>query len=469
MKKIMISILLLLVLSSCKSKDDEILYEGFNTVYTLDGYLNEEDNTLTVEGEISYYNEIENLDELYLHIYPNAVNNTANPTNVQFEYLTIDGKDMDIAFLGDEDTYMHFDLEEEVEVDERISIEFKYTFHYWDVDRLIVIDDSYYVTMFFYPFVPVFDEDGWNIEPYSFRGESYFNTVGDYFVTLNVPNDYLVAASGKLIESSELENRLILNYEIKDARDFSFSAYNDYKLYVREIGSRVYEIYSIYLLFPNEIDDYFDYLSNTFNVMEEGVGEYYYDHFTLELGYIYGMESTGVVYCYKDVQETTIVHEAIHQWFYSMIGNDQSDEPFLDEALTTYMTAYYYESLYGMDGYNNYLDVRSSLKDSLSDRFDLYQGQSILHHLGEYDNGYGYLVYYHGPTIYRYYVEYFLENDIARFMDAMKVYYDTYNKDIATIDEFFTLLEEITGEEGTKAWLYEQANDLQDLENESRE
>ncbi len=467
MKRLIMVFLLLVLLTACKPEDKK--YNSLNTVYTLNATLNDEDDTLTVSGEVSYYNVVEDLDEIYLQIYPNAVNPTTNSSNVQFEYLTIDNKEMDISFLGDDSTYMHFDLTDEVPLNERVSIEFKYTFHYWDIDRIIEIDDNYYVTMFFYPFVPVYDEDGWNVEPYSFLGESYFNTVGDYYVTVNVPEDYLVATSGGLIRSNTNNNRTISQYEVKDARDFSFSASTEYNLYEREINSRQYKIYSMEPLSNLLVDEYFGYLETTFNVMEEGVGPYYYDHFTLELGHIYGMESTAVVYCDMNVSEGTIVHEAIHQWFYSMIGNDQSDEPFLDEALTTYMTAYYYEAIYGNEGYNGYLNVRSSLREAFAVRFNLYQGESIIRHLTEYGDGYGYLVYYHGPTIYRYYVTYFLENDTTRFMDALKVYYNTYNKDIATIDEFFTLLEDTTGEQGTKAWLYEQANNLQDLENEGRE
>jgi len=467
MKRLLIVFLLFVVLSSCKQEDQK--YDSTNTIYTLEAYVNEEDDRLTVEGEVSYYNEIEDLDELYLHIYPNAVNPTSASYNVQFEYLTIDHKDVDIAFLGTDSTYMHVDLEDVVQPDNRISIEFKYTFDYWDVDRLAVLNDSYYITMFFYPFVPVYDEDGWNIEPFSFAGESYFNTIGDYYVTLNVPEDYQVATSGKLTNSKITKNRLELHYEILDARDFSFSAYDQYNVYEREVDSRMYSIYAIDELSASLQNQYFDYMITTFDVMEEGVGVYYYDHFTLELGYIYGMESTGVVYCDMNVQEATIVHEIIHQWFYAMIGNDQSDEPFLDEALTTYMTAIYFKEINGNAGYNGYLDYRSSLKESLAERFTLYQGESILRHISEYQEGYGYLVYYHGPTLYRYYVEYFLENDTDRFLDALQVYYTAYNKDIATIDEFFTLLEESTGETGTKAWLYEQANDLQDLNQESRE
>jgi len=42
------------------------------------------------------------------------------------------------------------------------------------------------------------------------------------------------------------------------------------------------------------------------------------------------------------IMETTLIHEVIHQWFYNMIGSDQVDEPWLDEAVTQYFTWRYY-------------------------------------------------------------------------------------------------------------------------------
>lgn len=465
MKKVLLSIIVLIGLSGCKPNDD-YKYDSTNHVYTLNCYLNDETNTLEVEGELSYLNMVEGQDELYLHIYPNAINPTNNAYNMNFEYFTIDGEEVEYTISGVDDTTLHIELDQPVGINERINMEFKYTFHYWSEDRIVAIDD-YFVTMFFYPFVAVYDQDGWNVEPYSFRGESYFNTLGDYYVRINVPEAYDVAASGDKQFTDLDKDRKIADYTVLNARDFSFSASSHYYYYSEYIDERLFEIYSFNELTPSIASEYLEYMTRTIDVMENLVGPYYYDHFTLELGYIYGMESTGIVYCSMDVQEATIVHEVIHQWFYSMIGNDQSDEPFLDEALTTYATALYFKDRYGMEGYNGYLNYRSSLKNELSERFTENQGVSILRHISAYEDNYGYLVYYHGPTIYRYYVTYFLDGDVDRFTQALQEYYLQYNGDIATIDEFFTLLENETGEAGTKEWLYEQANDLQDLENES--
>ena len=47
------------------------------------------------------------------------------------------------------------------------------------------------------------------------------------------------------------------------------------------------------------------------------------------------------------ILESTTAHEVGHQWFYSLVGNDQLDEPWLDEALTQYATYHYYLDRYG--------------------------------------------------------------------------------------------------------------------------
>ena len=38
-----------------------------------------------------------------------------------------------------------------------------------------------------------------------------------------------------------------------------------------------------------------------------------------------------------------IPHELSHQWFYSLVGNDQAFEPWLDEAIATYSESLFYE------------------------------------------------------------------------------------------------------------------------------
>lgn len=57
----------------------------------------------------------------------------------------------------------------------------------------------------------------------------------------------------------------------------------------------------------------------------------------------------------------TVVHEVGHQWFYNLVGNDQLDEPWLDESLAQYVTWQYYEINFGAgaaDGFEQSLLAR---------------------------------------------------------------------------------------------------------------
>jgi len=463
MKKLVILLALLVMLTGCNANNNA-KYDTTNNVYSMDLYLDTENDTLDVEGELYYKNDDYDLDELYITIYPNAYNLTTKEQNISFEYFKINGDDVEYDITGVDDTALYVSLDESLVKGERITISYKYQFQYWDIDRIVTYDD-YYLTLFFYPCVAMYDDEGWNVEPYSFRGETYYNEIGDYYVSINVPADYLVACGAKLMEEKTKSARKTLEYVLKDARDFSFSASSRYHLYERTIDGIEYEIYATRELLLSEIEASFGYLGTAMDVMEQAVGDYYYDHFTLEYGHFYGMESSGVIYCSIEIDEGTVVHEMIHQWFYSMIGNDQADESFLDEALTTYASSLYFYHLYGEGGYNGYLDYRTSLKASFAERYQANLGVSLLRQVDEYGEYYGYLIYYHGPAMFRYYVEEFLDGDIAKMTDILHVYYEEYAKKIATLDEFLDLLELESGVENTKEWFYLQLNEFQDFDN----
>ncbi len=54
------------------------------------------------------------------------------------------------------------------------------------------------------------------------------------------------------------------------------------------------------------------------------------------------------------LMESTVAHEAGHQWFYNLVGNDQLDDPWLDESLTQFVTWQYFADRYGSSGANGF-------------------------------------------------------------------------------------------------------------------
>ncbi|MBN2540295.1 MAG: hypothetical protein JXB08_02090 [Bacilli bacterium] len=440
-------------------------YQTSNNVYSLDVVLDVEMSELSVTGEIYYKNDEYDLNELYLTLYPNSQNYTERENNIVIDYIKIDQLVYEYTITGSDHSQIYIDLDDTLLSGKRISIEFSYYFTYWQNDGRISKHEDEFLTMFFYPFVAIYDDEGWNIDAFTVHGESYYNTIGDYYVSIDTPLDYQVAASGELVDTSSTDTRNTYSYEILNARDFSFSTSENYFVYSEVENERTYMIYSLVELSDLNVFRVFNIITNTFEAYESTIGSYPYDHYTLELGEYFGMESTGIAYCNYDIDEATIVHEIIHQWFYSMVGNDQSDDSFIDEAITTYITSLYYYEQSGTNGYYGYLAFRNSLDERFEDRLIACQGESLLQKVDDFGDQYAYLIYYHGPTMFRYYVDEFLEGDIEEFYRILSVYFNQYKYQVVTLDDLLDVIESESGVQITKEWFMMQITEFQDLDN----
>jgi aminopeptidase N len=76
--------------------------------------------------------------------------------------------------------------------------------------------------------------------------------------------------------------------------------------------------------------------------------------------FLHNMEMDGMVmisnkvfdfYDNTPLNNLTILtpHELSHQWFYSLVGNNSAEEPWLDESLATYSEVLFYERYYPED------------------------------------------------------------------------------------------------------------------------
>ena len=134
------------------------------------------------------------------------------------------------------------------------------------------------------------------------------------------------------------------------------------------------------------------------------------------------------------ILESSTVHEAVHQWFYNMVGNDQVNEPWLDESLAQYATWQYYVDLFGENaaqGFESSLESRwqrVSLEDiPIGLAVDAYQ-----------DKEYSAIIYGRGA---------FFFESLEQMMGAEKFdaflhdYTNTYSWKIVTTEDFKSLAE----------------------------
>ena len=66
-----------------------------------------------------------------------------------------------------------------------------------------------------------------------------------------------------------------------------------------------------------------------------------------------------------------IIHETAHQWWYGMVGNDEYQYPWLDEALTEFSTILFYDN---NSGYNfNHIDMVQTCNENYTLFITVYQ------------------------------------------------------------------------------------------------
>ena len=154
---------------------------------------------------------------------------------------------------------------------------------------------------------------------------------------------------------------------------------------------------------------------------------------------------------YSDILESTTAHEVVHQWFYNLVGNDQLDQPWLDESMTGYHTYRYYADRYGQAAGDAYFSTFAG-RWELVDRAEIPIGRPV--HTYQ-DAEYSAIVYGRGPFFLRE-----LEETLGRetFDAFLRDYVAQYRWDIAYTVNFRALAETHCNcdlETLFTAWVYE--------------
>ena len=152
----------------------------------------------------------------------------------------------------------------------------------------------------------------------------------------------------------------------------------------------------------------------------------------------------------------TIAHETAHQWWYSVVGNDIFDSPWLDEGLTTYSSSLYYEFGRSPEFVRNLIDFWQQpyerMKTEGTDD-QITQSLGYFETLGN-PGVYSGIVYYKAALFFH-----ALRQEIGdeAFFQALQNYYQARKYGIAVPEDLLAAFEEAAGrplETFYKEWLY---------------
>ncbi|HZY42102.1 MAG TPA: M1 family metallopeptidase, partial [Anaerolineae bacterium] len=215
----------------------------------------------------------------------------------------------------------------------------------------------------FYPQIPAYDDEGWNVELAPGMGDAVFSDSALYQVNILAPKNQVIVTSGSCESQAAPAGQQYQRCVSGPMRDFMIAMSADFQVASQTVDG--IKVNSYYLKKDTEAGRRgLNVTVQSVKSYEKRIGLYPFNELELvetptTAG---GIEYPGLIVVAqnlyekdRDYQEGVTAHEAAHQWWYSLVGNDQVDEPWLDEALTQFTTALYYLDAYGQSDYDGYV------------------------------------------------------------------------------------------------------------------
>jgi hypothetical protein len=331
------------------------------TVYHIDVALSADFTRLEGVQEAYYTNrEDVALEELYLRLFPNLAGGQTDVMSV-----TVNGVPVEPSFEL-QGSAMRVPLTPALQPGASIvlGLEFAVTIPTEGGGNYgtFVFSDEILALAHFYPMIAVYDDEGWNVEIAPESGDVVYADSSFYIVRVSAPRGLQLVGSGIAIGSGDDGERQEVTFAIGPARDFYLAASEGFEMVQAQVGETTINSYA----FPEvaaTATEAVQYTVDAMNSFNNRLGPYPYTEFDIvsTATQALGVEYPGVVAINQELYtpssrfpqgyiEGTVVHEVAHQWFYNVVGNDQLDDPWLDESLVQYVTMLYYLDYYGPAG-----------------------------------------------------------------------------------------------------------------------
>ncbi|MGW3119403.1 M1 family aminopeptidase [Streptomyces sp. NPDC001107] len=189
------------------------------------------------------------------------------------------------------------------------------------------------------PVLAVKDGSGWHLDPYTNNGESFYSLAADFKVTLDHPSTLLVPATGTSTDTPGSSGRTVTTATASKVRDFAWAAGPFSKISGTSAAGTAINIYSVSDISSSDAQSMLSTAKSAVDAHAARFGAYPYGELDAVIDNNYwfgGMEYPGFVL--DLVSTTALTHEIGHQWWYGIVGDDEYNSPWLDEAFTDYAT-----------------------------------------------------------------------------------------------------------------------------------
>ncbi len=296
-----------------------------------------------------------------------------------------------------------------------------------------------------YPVLAIYENGKWRTDRRFYIGEPNYSETADYLIQIKVPSYLTVAAPGKVVKRVLIndEEKTVV-FEAKNIRDFVWVA-GEFDFVKKEVKGVTIESY---FTRKNRVagEKLPEMAAHIIEFYSNNIGKYPYDKLVIVETDIVnsGMEYPQLV-CISarnydlnrmSVLRGVLAHEIAHQWWYAAVGNDQFNEPWLDEAFATYWARLYGEKIYGRDYLATTMDFAANTEGN---------GKAVNFPVSRFGS-YAYYqstVYFRGALLLHK-----LRQKIGmdRFLMIFKKFYEDFKHEVVHGEAFIGTIREVAGD-----------------------
>lgn len=189
------------------------------------------------------------------------------------------------------------------------------------------------------PVLAIRDGSGWHLDPYTNNGEAFYSLAADFTVTLDHPTSVLVPATGTSVDTPGSAGRTVTTATASKVRDFAWAAGPFSKVSGTSPAGVKVNVYAVSGISSSSAQSMLSTSQSAIDAHAARFGAYPYGEVDAVLDnnfWFGGMEYPGFVLDLVD--SNALTHELGHQWWYGIVGDDEYNSPWLDEAFTDYAT-----------------------------------------------------------------------------------------------------------------------------------
>ena len=474
--------LLLIVpsLSGCRSKLEKA--SAKMSSYNINAVYDNENHLLTATQSVDYINSSETeLSHIEFNLYPSAFREGAKASivsklnyencylsgasygGIEINSVEVSGEKVSYSIGGEDENVLVVPLRKPLKEDDRTIVTMSYTVTIPNCAHRFGYTENAVNLGNFYPIASVFENGKFISKTYSSNGDPFYSDSANYNVSIIAPTDMIVAGPGNKTtqEISKNQNKTI--FTGKALRNFAMVLSNKFKIATDKIDGVNVNYFYIDDKSPSDSLKTACYSIKTFNSL---FGNYPYPNYSVvQTDFVHGgMEYAGLVYISSNVKNkddylTVIIHETAHQWWQSVVGNNEFDNAWMDEALAEFSTALFFKNNpeYNQDFstlmtnvQNQYLFFCEVYTDVLKEL-----DTSISRNLTEFrtEPEYTFMTYVKGNMMF-----YNLHKNIGekKFLKAMRNYFNNYcfkNASPQNLIDEFSKASKVKLDEFFNSWL----------------